>query len=72
MFRTISIIAASIVAIIAFALWPVCVPIESTEAAAYQPPIEQRTDKDFYLQVFQKKDGQWCQCKTRISRAMFF
>jgi hypothetical protein len=35
-------------------------------------PIEQRIDRDFYLRVFQRRDGHWYQCKTWISRFLFF
>jgi len=38
----------------------------------FNVPIEQRTDRDFYLRVFQQRDGQWYQCKTWISRFFFF
>lgn len=72
MWKTIALMVASLAAILAFALWPVCVPLTAADLVAFEPPIEQRTDTDFYLQVFQRKDGQWHQCKTRISRAMFF
>lgn len=70
--RRIAIIAAGLAAILTFSLWPVCVPLPAAAVAAMQPPIAQRTDTDFYLLVFQRRDGQWCQCKTRISRALFF
>lgn len=70
--RIATVIIATGVAIATFALWPICVPLTATDVASFQPPIDQRTDTDFYLQIFQRKDGQWCQCKTRISRAMFF
>ncbi|MEP7044575.1 MAG: hypothetical protein ABI843_16030 [Dokdonella sp.] len=55
-----------------FLLWPICVPLTAAEVAAFEPPIEQRTDRDFHLQVFQRRDGTWCQCKTRLARAFFF
>ena len=51
---------------------PVCVPISTEEVARWDPPIETRTDRDFYLKIFQRRDGQWYQCKTWISREMFF
>lgn len=53
----------------AFALRPVCVPVNP---AGFNSPIETRTDRDFYLKVFQQRDGQWYQCKTWLSRQLFF
>lgn len=57
---------------IIFLLQPVCVPLSEEDLKSFNVPIEQRTDRDLYLKVFQKKDGQWYQCKTRISRYFFF
>ncbi|HSG30138.1 MAG TPA: hypothetical protein VLB82_01180 [Thermodesulfobacteriota bacterium] len=51
---------------------PVCVIITEEEVKNFNPPIETRTDKNFYMQTFQKKNGQWYQCKTWISRKFFF
>ena len=53
---------------------PVCVPIPGEELTQFTPiPIEQRRDRDlFYFPTFQRKDGQWCQCKSWISRQFFF
>ena len=57
---------------IAFLLFrPVCVQLSAADLAAFTVPIEQRTDRDFYLQVFQQRRGQWFQCKSWISRAFF-
>lgn len=53
------------------ALHPVCVPL-GVAPASWPVPIEQRTDRDFYLRVFQQRDGQWYQCKTWLSRQLFF
>jgi hypothetical protein len=55
-----------------FLLQPVCVPLTDEDLKSFNIPIEQRTDRDLYLRVFQKKDGRWYQCKTRISRFFFF
>jgi hypothetical protein len=63
---------ASMIAFISYALWPVCVPLTAEQVVSFQPSIAQRTDKDFHLRIFQQRAGQWHQCKTRISRAMFF
>lgn len=52
-------------------LRPVCVPLSDAALAEFNVPIDQRTDRDFYLKVFQRRGGQWHQCKTWISRAFF-
>jgi len=53
-------------------LRPVCVPLSSDDLARFNVPIERRTDRDFYVPVFQRRDGQWYQCKTWLSRQLFF
>jgi hypothetical protein len=60
------------VAALVFALHPVCVPLTADDLKTFNVPIEQRTDRDFYLKVFQRRGGQWYQCKTWISRFFFF
>ncbi|HLB09557.1 MAG TPA: hypothetical protein VK617_08480 [Gemmatimonadaceae bacterium] len=58
-------------------LWcahPICVrlsPAEVAEAARWAP-LETRTDRQWHGRVFQRRDGQWCQCKSWISREFFF
>ena len=54
-----------------FLLRPVCVPLSDAALAEFTVPIDQRTDRDLYLRVFQRRGGQWHQCKTWISRAFF-
>jgi len=51
---------------------PVCIALSSDDLAHFNVPIEQRKDRDFYLPVFQQRDGQWYQCKTWLSRKLFF
>ena len=65
-------VAATIAAGGAYALWPVCVPVARADAAAFQPPLAERDDRYLFGRVFQERDGQWHQCKTRIARAFFF
>lgn len=60
------------VAALVFVLHPVCVPLTAADLKTFNVPIEQRTDRDFYLKVFQRRSGQWYQCKTWISRFFFF
>lgn len=50
---------------------PVCVPLSDKDLGSFTVPIEQRTDRDFHLKVFQKKNGRWYQCKMWISRLFF-
>jgi hypothetical protein len=59
-------------ATVAFSLRPVCVPLSSEQLAGFTTPIEARTDHDLYLRVFQQIDGRWYQCKTWLSRQLFF
>ena len=59
-------------AALVFVLHPVCVPLTADDLKTFNVPIEQRTDRDFYLKVFQRRSGQWYQCKTWISRFFFF
>jgi len=60
------------VAALVFLLRPVCVPLTADDLKRFNVPIEQRTDRDFYLMVFQRRGDQWYQCKTWISRFLFF
>jgi hypothetical protein len=55
-----------------FIFRPVCVLLSDEDLKHFNIPIEERTDKDFYLKVFQQKNGQWHQCKTWVSRTFFF
>lgn len=66
------IITLTVISFLIFIFHPVCVPLSDEDLKNFNVPIEQRTDRDFYLKVFQKKDGQWHQCKTWISRQLFF
>lgn len=63
---------AAVAAAVAFALQPVCVPLDADALTRFDPPVEQRTDRDFGLRVFRHERGQWYQCKRRVSRWMFF
>jgi len=65
-------VAITTIIIFGFLFHPVCVPISDEDLKSFNIPIDQRTDRDFYLKVFQKKNGHWCQCKTWISRFFFF
>jgi hypothetical protein len=60
------------VMVVGLALRPVCVALPAETLAQFSVPIEQRADRDFYLKVFQLRDGRWHQCKTWLSRQLFF
>jgi hypothetical protein len=66
------IFVAGLIAAVTLALRPVCVPLSDEALAAFTTPIDTRTDHDFYLRVFQQIDGRWYQCKTWLSRQLFF
>jgi hypothetical protein len=72
MVRAAVIVVAIVVLLGIAALRPVCVPLTQEDLAGFNVPIEQRTDRDMYLRVFQQRDGQWFQCKTWLSRQFFF
>ena len=64
--------ALGLAAAVGYAMRPVCTPISDEDLKSFNVPIEKRTDRDFYLKVFQQKDGHWSQCKTALSRFFFF
>ncbi len=69
--------AIGFAALLAAGFWcwhPVCVPIEPETLKLFTPlSIEQRTsERQWGVQTFQKRDGQWCQCKPWLARQMFF
>ncbi|MBA2482142.1 MAG: hypothetical protein H0V44_15890 [Planctomycetes bacterium] len=69
--RVPSAIAAAALAVLIFLFRPVYAPLDEAQIRTMEPPIQERTDRDFYLKVFQKRDGRWYQCKTWISRNWF-
>lgn len=64
-------VGVAIIAPIGFLMMPVCKLIEPDALINFNVPIQERTDTDFGMAVFQPKDGQWFQCKTRFSRLGF-
>lgn len=59
-------------AVVGGALRPVCVALPAETLAQFNVPIAQRTDRDFYVKVCQLRDRRWHQCKTWLSRQLFF
>jgi hypothetical protein len=70
--RALALVGLLLVLLIVLAFRPVCVPLTTEDLKGFNVPIDQRTDRDFYLRVFQKRHGQWYQCKTWLSRQLFF
>lgn len=64
-------LAALAAVLLGYALWPVCIALSPEQVASSRPPLEQRDERAFFGPVFQQREGQWCQCKTRIARAFF-
>ena len=77
MLVTPGIVIACFLAFSVFPLRPVCAPIGDQSLKRFNPPIEERQDRDFTMRIFQERDGQnrdekWHQCKTWVSRFFFF
>ncbi len=70
--RAVIVIILVVCAALAWTLRPVCVPLSTEDLRGFNVPIEQRTDRDLYMRVFQQRHGQWHQCKTWLSRQFFF
>ncbi len=53
---------------------PVCVPLSAADIEGFRrwQPLEARLDRQFHGRVFQQRGGHWFQCKSWISRQMFF
>jgi hypothetical protein len=61
------------VLLLAWFAHPVCVPLSSDDLKTFNVPIEQRSDRDVFLfKTFQQRNGEWCQCKSWLSRQFFF
>lgn len=68
---TVVLLVLTVIAV-GLALRPVCVALPAETLGQFNVPFEQRTDRDFYLKVFQHRDGRWHQCKTWLSRQLSF
>ena len=53
---------------------PICVPLSDADVREFArwAPIETRTDRQLHGPVFQQHNGRWYQCKSWISRQLFF
>ena len=65
-------IAATLAALVWWSLHPVCIPLTDAEATSVDGPISVRTDRQLHGPIFQYRDGSWHQCKSWISRQLFF
>ena len=72
MIRGLVILAVVVLGLMAFIFRPVCVPLSAADLQGFNVPIEQRQDRDMYVKVFQRRDDGWYQCKTWLSRQLFF
>ena len=72
------VIALGVVAVVAATIiWcahPVCVPLSDADVAeaAKWGPLETRTDRQWHGRIWQRREGRWYQCKSWISRQLFF
>jgi hypothetical protein len=62
------------VAIVAWCAHPICVPLTDAEVAeaVRWAPLETRPDRQWHGRVWQRRGGQWYQCKSWIPRQLFF
>ena len=75
--RALIIALGGVALVLAAVVWcahPVCVPLtdEFVAEAAKYGPLETRTDRQMHGPVWQRRDGRWYQCKSWISRQLFF
>lgn len=71
----VAVLAALVVGGFIWCAHPVCVPLSAEESAAaahWRPPIQERRDRQLHGRVWQRRGGRWFQCKSWISREMFF
>lgn len=53
-------------------IWPVCVVIPEDSLYNFNAPIENRTEeRGMIWKTWQKKNGNWYQCKSRFERLGF-
>jgi hypothetical protein len=64
-------LAAAAVAWYAYPLWVRLSPAQVAEAARWVP-LEVRSDRQLQGPVWQRRGGEWYQCKSWISRQFFF
>jgi hypothetical protein len=68
----VAVLLLCVFALLVLAFRPGCVPLSAADVQTFTMPIDERQDRDFYLKVFQRRHGEWYQCKTWLSRAFFF
>jgi hypothetical protein len=72
--RRLAIGLAAAAALLAWCAHPVCVPLSDASVAAAErwQPLAGRTERQLHGPVWQRRDGRWHQCKSWISRQLFF
>ena len=66
--------AALVAAAVGWCAHPVCRPLSDefvAEAERYGA-LEHRTDRQWHGPIWQRREGRWYQCKSWISRKLFF
>ena len=55
-------------------LHPVCRPLSDADVREFArwAPIATREDRQWHGRVFQQRGGRWYQCKSWVSRQLFF
>jgi hypothetical protein len=60
-----------VVAMIAAALRPICVPLSPEQVKKFSGPFDDRTDKDlFFLKIYQRRGKDRFECKTWLTREL--
>lgn len=75
--RALTFVVATVALVTLAVVWcahPICMPLSAADVAeaAKWMPLEKRTDRQLHGPIFQKRGGQWYQCKSWISREFFF
>ncbi|MFZ1627091.1 MAG: hypothetical protein WAT81_04785 [Candidatus Moraniibacteriota bacterium] len=53
-------------------VWPVCVVLSTDSLKEFSPSIEKRiSERGMIWKIWQFKDGDWYQCKSRLERFGF-
>jgi hypothetical protein len=76
--RRAALLGLVLLCVLGMAAWwlihPVCVPLSDQDLQEFArwAPIQTRTERQLHGRVFQQRDGHWYQCKSWVSRQLFF
>jgi hypothetical protein len=72
--RRLAIVTGIAVVLLAWCAHPVCVPLPDAAVAEAERsrPLAARIERQLHGPVWQRRDGRWHQCKSWISRQLFF